>query len=92
MFTIFVLFPKVMPFPRARSCHSCSVASGSSSGGHHSKGAHASAGPAHPNNCDIKVWFNQHVANWEEEKGEDGDCDTDRSVQRKHNRFALNVC
>ncbi|KAH1005350.1 hypothetical protein HUJ04_006351 [Dendroctonus ponderosae] len=69
--------PVVMPFPRTRSCHSCSMASGSSHGGHHSKAAHSSSGPTHPNNCDIKVWFNQKVANWEE-KGEDGDCDTDR--------------
>ncbi|KAL1491476.1 hypothetical protein ABEB36_012070 [Hypothenemus hampei] len=71
---------KVTPFPRTRSCHSCSMASGSSSGGGgHSKGPTVpSSGPSHSNNCDIKVWFNQHVTNWNE-KGEELDgLDADR--------------
>ncbi|XP_050293161.1 roundabout homolog 2 [Anthonomus grandis grandis] len=73
---------KVVPFPRTLSCHSCSVASGSSSGGHQQPNRAANkpigaAGQSHPNNCDIKVWFNQNVASWEP-KGEDGDCETDR--------------
>lgn len=69
-----------MPFTRTRSCHSCSIASGSSNGGRHPKGVHGSNGPSHSNNCDTDtVWFNQNAAggSWNG-KGENGDCDGDR--------------
>ncbi|XP_066142071.1 roundabout homolog 2 isoform X1 [Euwallacea fornicatus] len=73
---------KGVSFPRARSCNSCSIASGSSNGGRHPKGGHHSSNPAHPSNCDIKVWFNQNVASWK--GGEEGDCDGDRICLRRH--------
>ncbi|XP_030763908.1 roundabout homolog 2-like [Sitophilus oryzae] len=69
-------YSKPVAFPRARSCNSCSVASGSSSG-RPSRG-HCSPESIQVRNCDTKAWYNQPTASWDDGGG-DADCELDRN-------------